>query len=87
MPSCSHSCRALALVRAKAHIATTAARYTRQETLTALLLRYCSTFSLVCSAFFFSLKPRILERRPSRYMEASYMEARVYFQYFIAIEI
>ena len=57
----------------------TAARYTRQETLPALLLRYCPIFSLGWSAFVFPLKPRILElRRPSRYMEASYMEARVY---------
>ena len=65
------------LERAKAHIA---ARYTRQGTLPALLLRYCPIFSLGCSAFLFPLKPRILElRRPSRYMEASYMEARVYF--------
>ena len=79
VPSCSHSCRALALERAKAHIAITAARYTRQETLLALLLRYCPIRSLRCSAFLFPLKPRILElRRPSRYMEASYMEARVY---------
>ena len=69
---------ALALERAKAHIAITAARYTRQETLPALLLRYCPIFSLGCSAFLFPLKPRILElRQPSRYMEASYMEARV----------
>ena len=37
MPSCSHSCRALALERAKAHIVITAARYTRQETLPALV--------------------------------------------------
>ena len=80
MPFCSYSCRALALERAKAHMAITAARYTRQETLPALLLRYCPTFSLGCSAFLFPLEPRILElRRPSRYMEASYMEARVYY--------
>ena len=79
MPSCSHSCRALALERAEADIAIIAARYTRQETLPALLLRYCPIFSLGCSAFLFPLKPRILElRRPSRYMEASYMEVRVY---------
>ena len=79
MPSCSHSCRALALERAEAHMAIIAARYTRQETLPALLLRYCPIFSLGCSAFLFPLKPRILElRRPSRYMEASYMEVRVY---------
>ena len=52
-------------------MAITAARYTRQETLPALLLRYCPTFSLGCSAFLFPLKHRILElRRPSRYMEA-----------------
>ena len=81
MPSFSHSCRALALDCAKDHMAITAARYTRQETLPALLLRYCPTFSLGCSAFLFPLKSRILElRRPSRYMEASYMEARVYLQ-------
>ena len=79
MPSCSHSYRALALERANAHIAITATRYTRQETLLALLLRYCPIFSLGCSAFLFPLKPRIPElRRPSRYMEVSYMEARVY---------
>ena len=79
MPSCSHSCRALALERAEAHMAITAACYTRQETLPALLLHYCPTFSLGCSAFLFPLKPRILElRRPSCYMEASYMKARVY---------
>ena len=82
MPSCSQSCRALALERVKVHMAITAARqsrYTRQETLPALLLRYCPIFSLGWSAFVFPLKPRILElRRPSRYMEASYMEARVY---------
>ena len=61
-----------------------AARYTRQETLPALLLRYCPIFSLVCSAFLFPLKPRILElHRPSRYMEVSYMEARVYRQRWI----
>ena len=79
MPSCSHSCTALALERAKAHMAITAAGYTRQETLPALLLRYCPIFSLGWSAFVFPLKTRILElRRPSRYMEASYMEARVY---------
>ena len=80
VPSCSHSCGALALERAKAHIAITAARYTRQETLPALLLRYCPIFLLGCSVFLFHLKPRIPElRRPNRYMEASYMEARVYF--------
>ena len=79
MPSCSHSCRALALERVKVHMAITAARYTRQETLPVLLLRYCPIFSLGWSAFVVPLKPRILElRRPSRYMEASYMEARVY---------
>ena len=61
-------------------MAVTAARYTRQETLLALLLRYCPIFSVGWSASVFPLKPRILElRRPSRYMEASYMEARVYF--------
>ena len=66
------------LERAKAHIAITAARYTRQGTLPALLLRYWPIFSLGCSAFLFPLKPRIIElRRTSRYMEASYMEARV----------
>ena len=79
MPSCSHSCRALALERVEAHMAITAARYTRQETLPALLLRYSPIFSLGWSAFVFPLKSRILElRQPSRYMEASYMEARVY---------
>ena len=70
VPSCSHSCRALALERAKAHIAITAARYTRQETLPALLLRYCPIFSLSCSAFLFPLKHQVELRRPSRYMEA-----------------
>ena len=82
MPSCSHSCRALALERVKAYMAITAARYTRQETLPALLLRYCPIFSLGWSASVFPLKPRIIElRRPSRYMEASYMEAPVYFSF------
>ena len=82
MPSCSHSCRVLALEGTKAHIAITAARYTRQETLPTLLLRHCPIFSLGCSAFLFPLKPRTLElRRPSRYMEASYMEARVYLRF------
>ena len=76
MPSCSHSCRVLALERVKAHMAITAARYPRQETLPGLLLRYCLIFSLGWSAFVFPLKPRILElRRQSRYMAASYMEA------------
>ena len=79
MPSCSDSYIVLALERVKAHMAITAARYTRQETLPALLLRYCPIFSLGWSAFVFPLKPRILELRlPSRYMEASIMEARVY---------
>ena len=52
------------------------------EALPALLLHYCSTFSLGSNASLSPFRPLIAElRRPSRQMGPSYMDARVYILY------